>query len=35
MTDSSDVMYATPFAWLWPQIKANGYTDAHLYAVIA
>ncbi|TFK81505.1 hypothetical protein K466DRAFT_502009 [Polyporus arcularius HHB13444] len=25
-----DITYATPFFWLWPRIKANGFPDAHL-----
>jgi hypothetical protein len=34
-TDSSDITYATPFFWLFPRIKANGYPNAHLYPVMA
>ncbi|TFK85269.1 hypothetical protein K466DRAFT_622915 [Polyporus arcularius HHB13444] len=32
VTDRSefDITYATPFFWLWPRIKANGFSDAHL-----
>ena len=29
-TESSDVTYATPFFWLLPHIKANGFPDAPL-----
>jgi len=29
-TESSDVTYATPFFWLLPRIKANGFPGAHL-----
>ncbi|KAL4064974.1 hypothetical protein V8B97DRAFT_2072215 [Scleroderma yunnanense] len=33
--DSLDVTYATPFFWLLPRIKENGFPDAHLYPIIA
>lgn len=29
-----DITYATPFAWLFPRIQANGFPDAHLYPVM-
>jgi hypothetical protein len=34
-TDSSDITYATPFFWLLPRIKQNGFPNAHLYPVMA
>ncbi|KAH9929983.1 uncharacterized protein B0H18DRAFT_873455, partial [Fomitopsis serialis] len=34
-TESTDITYATPFAWLFQRIKANGFPDAHLHPVIA
>jgi hypothetical protein len=34
-TESSDITYATPFFWLLPRIKSNGFPDAHLYPVMA
>lgn len=27
---TKDMTYATPFFWLWPRIKANGFPNAHL-----
>lgn len=30
-TASLDITYATPFFWLFPRIKENGYPSAHLY----
>lgn len=29
----SDITYATPFFWLFPRIKKNGFPNAHLYTV--
>lgn len=29
--ESSDITYATPFFWLLPRIKENGFPDANLY----
>ena len=29
-TESSDITYATPFFWLLPHIKVNGFPNAHL-----
>lgn len=34
-TDVSDITYATPFFWLLPRIKANGFPNAHLDPQIA
>lgn len=34
-TVSSDITYATPFFWLFPRIKENGYPNAHLNPVMA
>ncbi|KAG8952880.1 hypothetical protein FRC04_003329 [Tulasnella sp. 424] len=34
-TESSDITYATPFFWLFPRIKENGYPNAHLNPVTA
>jgi hypothetical protein len=34
-TESLDVTYATPFFWLFPRIKANGFPNAHLDPKIA
>lgn len=34
-TESSDITYATPFFWLFPRIKENGYPNAHLNPVVA
>jgi hypothetical protein len=34
-TESLDITYATPFFWLLPRIKANGFPHAHLYPVMA
>lgn len=31
---SSDITYATPFFWLLPRIKQNGFPQAHLYPVM-
>ena len=33
-TESSDITYATPFFWLLPRIKQNGFPNAHLYSVM-
>jgi hypothetical protein len=33
-TASSDITYATPFFWLLPRIKQNGFPHAHLYPVM-
>ena len=33
-TESSDITYATPFFWLLPRIKQNGFHNAHLYPVM-
>ncbi|RDB24643.1 hypothetical protein Hypma_008248 [Hypsizygus marmoreus] len=33
--ESLDVTYATPFFWLFPRIKENGFPNAHLYPVMA
>lgn len=32
--DSPDITYATPWFWLFPRIKANGFPDAHLCPVM-
>jgi hypothetical protein len=32
--EDSDIIYATPFFWLLPRIKQNGFPNAHLYPVI-
>jgi hypothetical protein len=32
--ESSDITYATPFFWLLPRIKQNGFPNAHLYPVM-
>lgn len=32
--ESSDITYATPFFWLFPRIKQNGFPNAHVYPVI-
>ena len=34
-TESLDITYATPFFWLLPRIKDNGFPSAHLYPAIA
>ncbi|KAG5634416.1 hypothetical protein H0H81_002073, partial [Sphagnurus paluster] len=34
-TESLDITYATPFFWLFPRIKANGFPNAHLDPEIA
>jgi hypothetical protein len=34
-TESSDITYASPFFWLFPRIKANGFPNAHLDPKIA
>jgi hypothetical protein len=34
-TASSDITYATPFFWLLPRIKKNGYPKANLHPVMA
>jgi hypothetical protein len=33
-TEDSDITYATPFFWLFPRIKNNGFPNAHLYPVM-
>lgn len=33
--DKLDITYATPFFWLLPRIKANGFPNAHVYPVMA
>ena len=33
-TKDYDITYATPFFWLFPRIKQNGYPHAHLYPVM-
>lgn len=33
-TASSDIIYATPFFWLLPRIKQNGFPHAHLYPAV-
>ncbi|KAI9450878.1 hypothetical protein BJY52DRAFT_1206074 [Lactarius psammicola] len=33
--ESSDITYATPFFWLNPRIKENGFPNAHIYPVMA
>ena len=33
--DSSDITYSTPFFWLLPRIKANGFPNAHVHPVMA
>lgn len=32
--ESSDITYATPFFWLLPRIKQNGFPNAHPYPVM-
>lgn len=32
--ESSDITSATPFFWLFPRIKQNGFPNAHLYPVM-
>lgn len=34
-TESFDITYATPFFWLFPRIKANGFPHSHLYPSIS
>jgi hypothetical protein len=33
-TEDLDITYATPFFWLLPRIKDNGFPNAHLYPVL-
>ncbi len=32
---TTDVTYVTPFFWLWPRIKSNGFPEADLNPVMA
>lgn len=33
-TEDSEITYATPFFWLLPRIKQNGYPNAHIFPTI-
>lgn len=33
--ESLDVSDATPFYWLLPRVRTNGFPDAHLYPIVA